>query len=305
MASTAFGPLVEPGWLNVPQNDLGEKFVRAFAMGTEINRRKQQLENQLAAMAIRERQNEMMNQFRQADYERKLSQGEQRIALAEQGRNLQNEIFNWKVMKDQETQDDIMGLAQGIGAIKLDKSDPKYPSAVWDVIASNSRAAKVAPGLIKDAFGNYNTAARAAQSKWAQDYNNFVKDVKNSVGRGQLTDMNFLYNMDNWKTDPKKPDMLWAEVPTTTPGPDGKPVKSAVTLPASKVLALHNELLDLDKRHKDMPQQVSNEYVKAEDSGYSELKPLPANKNDLRIGYDYNTARGPATWNGTNFIPKQ
>lgn len=304
MASTAFGPLVEPGWPNLPVSDLGTKFINAFALGSEINRRKQQMENQLAAMAIRERQNEMMNQYREAEFRRKLDQGEQRIMLAEQGRNLQNEIFQWKVNKDQETQEDIMGLAQGLGKIKLAPDDPNRPSAIWDVIQNNSRAAKAAPGLIKDAFGNYNSATRSRQSKWAQDYNDFLKDFKNSVGRGQFTDLNLIYNMDNWKTDPKKPGMLWAEIPTTQTGPDGQPIKTAVTLPAQKVIDLNKRLKKLDEEHANMPRQVTNEYANAQESGYSEAKPLPANKADLRVGEDYKTSRGNATWDGTQFIPK-
>lgn len=305
MPSTAFGPLVEPGWLNVPQSDLGTKFVNAFAIGSEINRRRQQMENQISAMAIRERQNEMMNQFRAADFERKLSQGEQRIFLAERGRDLQDQIFNWKVNKDKETIDDISGLAQGLGAINLPPGDPRIPSAIWDVVNRNSRAAKAAPGLIKDAFNNFNTSVRTARSKLSQDREDLLRDVKNSVGRGQITDLNFLYNMDNWQVDPKKPNMLWATIPLSTPGPDGKPMTTPVTLPAQKVIDLNRRVKEIDRRTRELPSQVSNEYANPQDSGYSELKPMPAKKEDLRVGDDYNTARGPATWNGTQFVPKQ
>jgi hypothetical protein len=31
--------------------------------------------------------------------------------------------------------------------------------------------------------------------------------------------------------------------------------------------------------------------------------PVPSSANDLVVGTVYNTARGPATWNGTSFIP--
>jgi len=323
MPSTAFGPLVEPaatypGAAQPP--DLGRTFVNAFAIGSEINRRKQQLENQMAAMALRQQQNEITNQLRESEFERKLDQGNQRLEMAQAGQNLRDSIFNWKVAKDQETMDDISGAAQGLGAINLDAADPKRPSAIWDVIQHNARAAKAMPSLFKDAFNNYNTAARTVQSKYDHDYRDFIQDVKNTVGKGQITDLNLIYNLDQWKSqwrnkegqnidpataDPKKGDYktgnVFATIPSSIPGAPS----IFVTLPAQQITDLHKRMIDLSNRRRNIPSQVSNEYVSPQTGSVDEKPlPLPASKSDLQVGKDYDTAKGTATWNGNEFIPK-
>lgn len=288
MPSTAFGPLVEPGWPSTLPGppDLGQKFLNAFAIGSEINRRKQQLENQLAGMAIREHQNEMMNQFREAEYRRKLDQGDQRIYLAEQGRNLQQQIFDWKVNKDQETIQDVSDLASGITSLNLDPADPKRPSAIWDIISKNPRAAKIAPGLIKDAFGSYNNAIRTKESQLKQERSDLMQDVKNSVGRGQTADLDLLYNPDEWQTEyvdkqgvkhaPPPPGADYAKdwKPTGMKYVVRKSVQLGqpdiyIKLPAQKLTDLSKRLRDLDSKTRQLPQQVTNEYVNAQQSGSS------------------------------------
>lgn len=273
-------PWVEPGWPQLP--DQGMSLVSAFNAGQQISAKRQQLENQLAAMALRQQNQEMMMGLREAEFNRKLDQGNQRIALAEGALNLRGAMDQWRMDKDKETMEDITGLAQGLGSIDLDPADPNRPAAIWKVIESNARAAKAAPGLIKDAFSSYNNAARTSQSRFEHDYNDFIKDVKNSVGRGQLTDLNFLYNMDQWKDKwvdkegkdlPHQPDAnfpappgahktgeKWAEFPPSQVGG----TTSYVTLPSWKITDLKRRLDELDNRKRNLPTQVSNEYATPE-----------------------------------------
>jgi hypothetical protein len=55
------GPLVAPGWPSTLPGapDLGKTFLTAFQVGSEVNRRKQQLENQMALYALRAQKMEL------------------------------------------------------------------------------------------------------------------------------------------------------------------------------------------------------------------------------------------------------
>lgn len=113
MPSTAFGPLVEPGWPNLPQSDLGTKFVNAFAIGTEISRRKQALENQLAGMALKAQAMENQTQLREMqfglaqqrlefDRDKALQNAEfarERLGMADQTLGLRQAMFDAKQQK--------------------------------------------------------------------------------------------------------------------------------------------------------------------------------------------------------------
>jgi len=253
--------------------------VSAFQAGQNISNRKRQIENQLAQMVLRQQNQEMMYGLREAEFNRKLDQGNQRLALAEAGLGLRATMDEFRMQKDRETMDAVSGAAQELGAIDLPPGDPRRPAAIWKVIHNNARAAKAMPQLFKDAFGNYNSAAKTATSSWEHDYNDFLKDVKNTIGRGQITDLNLLYNQDQWKpkwvdkagkdlpqqpgtpgyTVPegaKKTESLWTELPSTQPGQH-----TYVTLPASKITQLRNDMVALEKRRQNLPSQVSNEYA--------------------------------------------
>lgn len=287
-----YGPYEQPGWPStLPYFKPAETFRNAFAIGSEINRRKQQLENQMMAMSLRAQQNEIMNELRVADFQRKLEQGDQRLEMAQQAMNLKDTIFQWKQQKDKDTMDDIGNLAQGLGEISLDPADPGRPNAIMDVISRNARGAKAAPFLVKDAFGNYNMATRAVRNKFSADYNDFIKEVKNSAGRGQITDLNLIYNLDQWKPQWKDKHgntiappadekaaraqgsyptgSSFTKVPSSVPNAEG----IWVTIPTKKLTDLNQRLKELDQRHSKLPDQVNNEYATAVPTGSSGLSP--------------------------------
>jgi hypothetical protein len=82
MPQTAFGPLVEPGWpSSLPgPPDLGKIFLNAAYLGSEMSRKKQQLENQLQLYALKAQQSEGQ-----------MALQEQKFGLAQQAMDLRHE----------------------------------------------------------------------------------------------------------------------------------------------------------------------------------------------------------------------
>jgi hypothetical protein len=254
----------------------------AFYMGTEISRKRQALENQIEAMKTKAQQTEFLDQMKEKEFARKQDQFSQMMAWRDHESNMKDLVTNWKLGKDQEAIEDIGNMASGFSAIDLPLDSPQRPSAIWDVIKNNARGAKAAPGMIRDAFGTYNRAAGATRSKFGTDLNDFLKDVKNTVGRGQSTDLDPLYHPEIWKDewvdkqgvrhapppvdekgavpdyakDWKKTDQQYATFPNT----DTTKPPIYVKLPAQKLKDLRDRLKALDERKRTLPEQVTNEY---------------------------------------------
>jgi len=277
-------PWVEPGWPNLP--DQGMAMVSAFQAGANISNRRQQLENQLAQMALRQQNQEMMMGLREAEFNRKLDQGNQRLALAEAGLNMRGIMDEFRMRKDKETMDDISGLATGLSAIDMAADDPRRPSAIMNVVSTNARGAKAMPGMVKDYLSQYNHAAASTQSSLKTDLALFNQEIKNTFGKGQITDYNLLFNENQWKDvwqdpsgntegvpappDPahpppgyKKTNSKFALLPSGQPGVAPVPV----TLPTQEITSLRTKWENLKRRLDNMPQQVANEYVTPQQTG--------------------------------------
>lgn len=97
-------PWVEPGWPNLP--DQGMAMVSAFNAGQQISAKRQQLENQLAAMAIRQQNMELMAGLREAEFNRRLEQGNQRLEIEQQTANLKDLIH-------QDAQNKLVNATEG------------------------------------------------------------------------------------------------------------------------------------------------------------------------------------------------
>ena len=52
--------------------DLGTKFVNAFARGTEISRRRQQLENQLESLSLQNQRLQMQDEWKDREFDLKI-----------------------------------------------------------------------------------------------------------------------------------------------------------------------------------------------------------------------------------------
>jgi hypothetical protein len=241
-------------------------------------------------MALRNSIQEQNTALKEADFNRKKDQFQQMMAWRDHESNMKDMIFKWKQDKDTETMNDIGGLAQGLGAIDLAPDDPKRPSAIYDAIQRNSRGAKAMPGMIKDAFNSYNTAARATQSKFKSDESDFDREVKNTVGRGQSTDRDLLYHPEVWQyewedksgakhapppldakgkpipdyaKDWTRTENKYATIPNSVQGQPPVYIK----LPAQKLTDLTKRLKDLDRRRSNLPSQVNNEYAYPQNTG--------------------------------------
>lgn len=277
-----FGPYEQPGWPStLPYFQPAKTFQNAFAIGAEINRRKQQMENQMMQMSMRAQQNDIMTQIRVADYQRKLEQGDQRLALGLGALNMREAALDLKRQTDQENMESITNAAHGLRGIDFNKVDNTTPNAIYKVMEDNTRAAKVAPYLFKSAFSDYNHGARISQNTFSRDQNDLLKDIKASVGRGQSDDVNLIYNLDQWKPQwidkqgnliappadekqaqaegSRKTGKVFTLVPNSVAGQPPVPI----TLPATKVIELNRRLKALDARKSTLPQQVTNEYATA------------------------------------------
>src|SRR5262245_32119069 len=100
MAGGPYGPLVEPGWPSTLPSapDLGQKFLSGFAMGSEINRRKQQLEQQLEKMALENKRMEINQDLREREFQFKMGQAETMNQFRQQqleSRLGQADFMNW------------------------------------------------------------------------------------------------------------------------------------------------------------------------------------------------------------------
>lgn len=273
-----YGPYEQPGWpTSLPYFKPAETFRNAFGMASEINRRKQQLENQMMAMSLRAQQNEITNELRVADFKRKLDQGDQRLEMAQQAMNLRETIHQDALNKDREKFDQIGNLTEGLAATRRLPLD-QQENAAYSVIASNSAGAKAAPFLVKNTFGEIHNEVRGVRKQWSSDYNELVKQVTDTIGLGQLKSLNLIYNLDQWKpqwkskstgqtvgepvTEAQKQDYektgKW-----TTLIPSGVPNQPpvAVTYPASLITNFNRRIKDLDARKSKLPTPpAANDY---------------------------------------------
>ena len=321
-------PWVSPG--QTPLENVGSELVSAAAAGVRLNLMKQQVQGKLADLALKnqqlewrneqmgrafeekQRQNDIMNTFREENLQRQIQQGDQRLWLT-------GVMDKFRIDRDNETMSDVGSAAQALGSINLAPDDPKRISAIWDIIHHNARAAKAMPGLFKDAFDNYNHSARSTTSKWSSDYNDYIKDVRNSVGSENL-----VYNLVQWKKDrwedaqgnpipapwgdqkPRPGDHLSDKWYATIPSGDPTKPATTVTLPSAKILDLNRRARDLDERKMNLPGQTANEYSSPQSgslTGAGELLPLPQDKADMQAGKTYRTNRGPARWDGERLHP--
>ena len=182
MPSTAFGPLIEPaatypGAAQPP--DLGQKFLNAFYIGSEINRRKQQLENQLAIAALKAQQQENMMSLR-----------EQQFGLAQQKADWQHQ----KDMQMVEFAGERMGLGQQALDIKqaiFDRETQKRSDEGEAVQKFFQNEAEMAQRGIRPGTENYETELFNSMPP------NLPASLRNNILKTRLTEnVNTANNME-------------------------------------------------------------------------------------------------------------
>jgi hypothetical protein len=139
MPSNEFLGEVEPGWpTTLPRSpDPGATFLNAFKTGAEINRRKQQLENQMAAMALKSQQENISNSIREGNLQRELDQGNQRLEIARGALGLRDTMDQLKMFTIGQKMDDaekVITQTQGFEQYMLESgvsiNDKAYPATL-------------------------------------------------------------------------------------------------------------------------------------------------------------------------------
>ena len=86
---------------------------------------------------------------------------------------------------------------------------------------------------------------------------------------------------------------------------DMNSLKNAYSMAADKLANRMGLNLDPAAYNREFNAEVQRILAQFEGSGAGGAQPMPSDRSDLVVGTVYNTARGPATWNGTSFEPVQ
>jgi hypothetical protein len=82
-------------------------------------------------------------------------------------------------------------------------------------------------------------------------------------------------------------------------------LKNAYSMAADKLANRMDLNLDPTAYNREFNAEVQRIVAQFGGSGAGGAQPMPSDRSDLVVGTVYNTARGPATWNGTSFEPVQ
>src|SRR5215469_15216725 len=212
--------LEEPGWPNLSTPGVpspGQTFLRAFAAVSEVNRRKQQLEQQLIKMDQQNRFNEMKHEldmdkferdsyFKQANLQRAYDLMAQREYIQEKGfefRDHENEI---KTARKDQIYEDSGKLSDELAA-----ASQKYPidSKEWQnevsLIRTKYNAITNTPEGARawNRFDNEARAARTSAHQSAADLRRNFKETLTNTGHGDITEGDFLRDDKQWHTNKK------------------------------------------------------------------------------------------------------
>ena len=86
---------------------------------------------------------------------------------------------------------------------------------------------------------------------------------------------------------------------------DMNSLKNAYSMAADKLANRMDLNLDPTAYNREFNAEVQRIVAQFGGSGAGGAQPMPSDRSDLVVGTVYNTARGPATWNGTSFEPVQ
>lgn len=195
-----YGPYEQPGWpSSLPYFKPAETFRNAFAITSEINRRKQQLENQMMAMSLRAQQSEIANQIKVAEFQRKLDQGDQRLALAEQGMNLRALVDQHRFDIQGEKLDQAAKIVKETGEFSqyvdetgVSHDDPAFPATL--------RHAKMlfpnAKVDVEKMLDTFNTRRNDREAKSAADEKLILTEAQRDLFHGKPVDTGVFFDAD-------------------------------------------------------------------------------------------------------------
>lgn len=203
--SNGEGALVaqQRGALEIPYQNIAQfdkqlsGAMNAFYMGTEISRKRQALENQLEAMALKNQQTQFLDQIREKEYERKLDQGQQRLELMAQGRDLSDQLKTLQIEKlsgamtkaSQIASDVSEGKDEALqaGSTATDPANPYYVSTRLSIL--NRYPGLKTEGWSYDKIVNeHNAALRATRTNQQAERSAFLKKVASDVIKDSSVD---------------------------------------------------------------------------------------------------------------------
>lgn len=194
-----FGPYEQPGWpTSLPYYKPGQTAMLATQLWANIGRGKAQLENQMMKMSLDAQNRDIANQIKIAQYEREMSQGNQRLAIAEQTVGLHNTLA---ALKEQQYVDGIKSIGDastGLAGNPWPATDPRHQQWIYDILAKNAAAGRTSPWLFKNALASADHEVRAAQTKLGSDYMDFIRRFKGEIGRGVSEDLGLIRDPKRW-----------------------------------------------------------------------------------------------------------
>ena len=266
MPSTAFGPLVEPGWPDLKGPDMGQKFLAGAALGAEMNRRKQALENQLALYALKAQQMENQNSIRERQFElatqvadwkhekdvQGLNDASRRIDLARDGMDLREQAFNFKTEKERQRQEGVAGIFNALSELDAEGIKPGDPNYEREVLSRTAPFAATAPSAVvnnvqRNALNKHNDAIKQSRIAFDSEQRQFYNDI----GRVLYGGNTLTQNLDPILHPEKLPDETSGGIGGWSIGPyKNKPTgNKIVTGPDGKKATVSmKDINDLKKR---------------------------------------------------------
>lgn len=167
---TAFGPLVEPGWPDLKGPDLGAKFLSgAYIMGN-INAKRQELENKIAALSLKSMSDEADNARKDGMYQLAVERLQSSNQFKDQEIQLRTQAGEARDARVQLAFDKFDQRNAGNKALfdaannvltTIPKDDERFPNAFVQAVTNNARDADPAMyrTLIKTNIDDYNLNA--------------------------------------------------------------------------------------------------------------------------------------------------
>lgn len=233
--------LEEPGWpvLKSGSPPPGQTFANAFYAATEVNRKKQMLENQLIkmqqSMALQEQKHDLdlskfewQQKYQSANLQRMYDNMQQREYLQQKGfefRDHENEI---KTAHKDATYANASQLGDELAAVsqKYPIGSQGFTNEMNYVLTKHASTLATPEGQrIYKTFQSEHTAAANEGHKYAAELRQNFDATLGMVGRGTIGREDFMQPESAWRTNDKGERFL-SRIQVT--GPDGKPTWQVV-----------------------------------------------------------------------------
>ena len=179
-----FGPFVAPGWPDLRGPDLAGGFMQGAALGANINKAREQLERQMMQMSLNAQTDKINSNIREAEYRRKLSEGEQRQERADEMAGLRAQMDAWSMAKqgeqlrragdliDNEKNRALYFLNEGVS-----KNDPDYAAKLYRGFFLYPGKPGEMESMLKSHSDNISQQERSIEAEKNDLLHSFAQDV--------------------------------------------------------------------------------------------------------------------------------